>query len=203
MEQERLKELSSTFYKMSLENQLHLIELMAGNLDNCFPESSEEKQLKLAKKLLKNISGRLEEARKDASLAETMALLDTLSVSQLVKLLNSFSNNVHRFAAKNRQKAAEDKCRKDGHIFGQWEVKKYKTYISPAQAHGIEGLLNGGKRPTIPVEHTQWHRTCERCGFIEKTEQKPQELVDAEAMENKSKEIQRLRRRLKKLESGN
>lgn len=202
MKKDRFKELSGIFQRMTVENQLRLIEFMAADISLYAEDSQYKNQLKAAYGLLDCIKQKLHNQEKNAEFAEMMTILDTLSASQLMGLLNKTSKLIHKFDADNKQKEAESMCKTEGHVFSNWKENRFTNYISPAEAYGIEGLLNGGTEPTIPVEKVEWRRTCERCGYEEIVREEPEEVKKERLTKAKDARIRKLKKELKDLESS-
>ena len=91
-------------------------------------------------------------------------------------------------------------CREEGHLFSKWIEERLTKTMTIGDA-GIESLYTG--IGTRVVKYKEWHRTCERCGFVETVEEEPQELIDARKEKNKKARVRKLENELKKLKGEN
>ena len=89
-------------------------------------------------------------------------------------------------------------CEKEGHQFTEWKEEKF-TRIETFGDAGIESLHTGITERE--VKYKEWHRVCKRCGFVEKTECEPQELVDERNKKKKLARMKRLEKTINKLKS--
>jgi len=137
-----------------------------------FMSYEESKKVEYARKKLEYISSKLKNKKARPQIASILPEINDLSDEQLTKLVVTIVDTVHKYTKENEQQRKENICQNDGHIFTAWQEHKYTIYVSPAEAYGIEGLLNGGTNPTIPIKKIKWYRTCERCGFKEEFDKK-------------------------------
>lgn len=114
-----------------------------------------------------------------------------LPAKHQINILNSFVQNVRIEKKNNAYEIAINTCSKQGHIFDKWKHNKWITYV--------DTVIDHQHISDFPVEHENWERTCSRCGFIDKLDYEPQELIDARNKKNKQKKIKRLERELKRL----
>lgn len=204
MKKDRFNELVGIFKRMTIENQLRLIEFMATDISLYDVEPKYKNQLKAAYRLLDCIEKKLHSQKKDAEFAEMMNMVETLSINQLMRLLNEISKLVHEFDADNKQETAECMCETEGHVFSEWKKREYNEYISPVEAYGIDGLwgANNPHARTIPVPITDWLRTCDRCGYEEIVREEPTEVRDVRLAKEKSARIRKLKKELQELEGS-
>ena len=203
MTKDRFNELNGIFQRMSVKNQLKLIELMAEDVSLYDEDESDRKHLETANKLLACMKERLHSQKKDEEYAEIMTVIGTLTVEQLMKLLDKVSKLVRKFDADNKHNEAVSLCDEEGHIFQEWRKHECTKYISPVQAYGIEGLMMScPHKPDIPIPITEWIRTCERCGFEEIVEQEPTEVRNARLAKEKKERIRKLKKEIRELEGS-
>lgn len=116
-----------------------------------------------------------------------------LPINYQISILDSFVQNVEIGKRNNQHDIAVNTCSTEGHIFGKWKHNKWTVYVDTVIDH--EHINN------YPDEKENWERTCSRCGFIEKVECEPQELIDAKKEKNKKARIKRLESELKRLKN--
>lgn len=203
MKKDRFNELVGIFKRLTVENQLRLIEFMGSDISLYDVEPRYKNQLKAAYRLLNCIEQKLHSQEKDAELAEMISIVETLSINQLMELLDKVSELVYRFDEENKQEATEKLCEAEGHVFSKWKKHKYNRYVSPVEAHGIDGLWGSDRPhdPTIPIPTTDWRRTCDRCGHTEIVEVEPEEVKEERLAKFQQARVRRLQKELENLQS--
>lgn len=116
---------------------------------------------------------------------------ENLSQNNKGKVINEVFETITKYLDIQEQENKEKICQQEGHIFGKWEHNKWTTYI--------DTVIDHQHIHDFPIEHEDWERTCSRCGFVDKVDCEPQELIDARKERNKKSKIKRLERELKKL----
>ena len=124
------------------------------------------------------------------NLSNVLEKYENLSQKNKEKIVNDIFEIILKYLEIQNQEDKEEICQKEGHTFGKW---KKITWITK------EVYWDAGPRGYIDVEHNRWERTCDRCGFIEKSDDEPQELIDARNEKKKKAKIKKLERELKKL----
>lgn len=202
---DKLKKVVDSFIHLNFDEKVEFIKAMTNSIKlkevNCY-SFDEKKKIEAIKKMLEYISSKLKSKNSKPQITSILPEISELTDEQLTKLVVTIVDTVHKYTGENEQLAKEEQCRAEGHIFSDWKERKYTRWISPAEAYGIEGLMNGGTNTTIPIDVTEWHRTCERCGFMEKTEVKPREVAEKEEKQKKARRIRALKKELKELKKN-
>jgi hypothetical protein len=115
-----------------------------------------------------------------------------LPINYQIDILNSFAQCVEDSKKKNEHDIAVNTCSTEGHVFSKWKKIKYSTK---------EEYWDAGPRGYVDVEHVEWKRTCTRCGFEERIDYEPQELIEERLEKNKQAKIKRLEKKLEKLKN--
>lgn len=110
-------------------------------------------------------------------------------------VLKSFLEKVSECEKDFSYEEAVKICNSEGHQFSKWEKT---THVNSEGASSDYQLISDCK-----IGNVVWKRTCERCGYMENVEQKPQEVIDGEKQKRKQAEIKKLELRLKKLKEDN
>lgn len=129
--------------------------------------------------------------QKENSFTKAIKDFKQLPISYQISILNSFVQNVETEKKNNEHDIAVNTCSCEGHIFGKWKHNKWTDYIDTVVDH--EHIHN------YPIYKENWVRKCSRCGFVEKVECEPQELIDARKEKNKKARIKRLESELRRL----
>lgn len=123
-------------------------------------------------------------------LKRVLADIKKLPFKYQLEVLSELANNVEKNKELNSHDIAINTCLNEGHVFGRWEQVTWSTK---------EPIWNSGSKGYHNVEHTNWHRVCTRCGFVDKCEFEPKELIDERNAEIKNRKIKKLEKELKKL----
>ena len=102
-----------------------------------------------------------------------------LPLKYQITILAKFIEIVNDAFSKYAHDIAVDTCKKEGHIFGEWKYKKYRKYIDTVIDHQYI--------PDFPIECEDWTRSCNRCGFVEKANSEPQELIEVRKTRRRKK----------------
>ena len=112
---------------------------------------------------------------------------ESLSPKNKEKVFNEVVDNILKVACEQEEEEKRKICNSEGHVFGKWKIRTWTTKELYWDA-GPQGYFN--------VKHKDWKRKCERCGYIEKAEEEPQELIDERKEKNKKMRIQKLEKTL-------
>ena len=122
---------------------------------------------------------------------ESLIDFKQLPLKYQIAVLEFFGAKVDEYKQIVSQEAAEKICASEGHQFSKW--KKFVD-INYEDAWIDHELIHNYRS-----EKTMWERTCARCGYVERVEQEPQELVDQQRKINKQAKIKKLEKTLRKL----
>ena len=130
--------------------------------------------------------------QKENSFTKAIKDFKQLPISYQISILNSFVQNVETEKKNNEHDIAVNTCSCKGHIFGKWKHNKWRDYIDTVIDH---------EHLNYPIDKENWERKCSRCGFVEKVECEPQELIDVRKEKNKKARIKRLESELRRLKN--
>ncbi len=116
---------------------------------------------------------------------------DTLSATNKKAVIDVLFKTMKSYILIDAQERLFEQCMRESHVFGKWEHRTWTTYE--------DAVIDHEHIPNYPVEHEQWERKCTRCGYIEKVDIEPQELIDERKEKNKQKRIKQLETELKRL----
>ena len=95
------------------------------------------------------------------------------AISEIFEIIKKYID------AQDKEEAIKT-CGMNGHKFGNWVHNRWSTF---------EELVVGGQYiDDYVASHDNWERKCSLCGFIEKVDSKPQELIGAKKIRIKRKE---------------
>ena len=130
---------------------------------------------------IKQNEKQLDELKK---IADVFKGFESLSQNNRRNVINEVFEIIVKYLGIQEQENKEKVCRQEGHVFGKWKHKKWTEYI--------DTVIDHQHIHDFPVEHENWERTCSRCGFVEKVDHEPQELIDARTEKNNKTRIKRL-----------
>lgn len=129
----------------------------------------------------------------DDSITKSFSDFNQLPLKYQRAILDILKAKVKEYQEVVAQEEAEKICTSEGHQFSKWkkgvDVQYEDTYID----HQFI--------PNYRTETTVWERTCSRCGFVERVEHEPQELIDTRREKNKQAQVRRLTKKLQQLQS--
>lgn len=121
------------------------------------------------------------------------------ALSSIIEIIES--------AIKDQEKENNEKiCRQEGHIFNKWEKIEYEMPVYIGSEKDYHYDRNGYKKSyTKDIYETQnvikWRRYCQRCGYIEKSLEEPDELIEERLEIERQEKIKKLKKELKELTS--
>lgn len=178
------------------DDQLLVAEAIANELrDNeaTFNENEYDKEKsRIVREFFNSIKNSATKSQEFKKIADIFERYESLSQDNKKKVINEISKIVAKYLGIEEQENKEKICKEEGHIFGNWKRRTWTTK---------EVYWDAGPQGYVDVEHEAWERTCSRCGFIEKIDYEPQELIDERKEKNKKARIKKLERELKKLKS--
>lgn len=123
---------------------------------------------------------------------EILKKFSSLSKDGQIAVVNDFASSINKQIKIEYQRACEETCEKEGHIFGKWNHDTWDTW---------ETYWDAGPRGEVKVTNHAWSRVCKRCGYIEKQDDKPIELINEEREKRRKQKIKRLEKQLEKLKN--
>lgn len=184
----------NNFKNLNPDNQLKVAEAIINELkDNeiILDESEYNKdQSKAIRNLFDKLKFSIEQRKESKKFATIIERFDSLSKSNKRKVIDELFKIIKKYYGIQEQETKKKICKEEGHLFGNWKMNSWTTK---------EVYWDAGSQGTIDVPHTEWYRTCARCGFIEKVKHEPQELIAARKEKQKEEQIKKLEKKLKEL----
>lgn len=178
------------------DNQLVVAEAIANELkDNemTFDEDEYDKEKsRIVREFFNSIRNNAKQAEELKKFADVFERYEKLSQSNRKKVINEVFGIIAKYLDIQEQEDKEKICQQEGHTFGKWKRRTWTTK---------EVYWDAGPQGYVDVEHEKWERTCSRCGFVEKFDYEPQELIDERKEKNKKARIKRLESELKRLKN--
>lgn len=178
------------------DNQLVVAEAIANELkDNemTFDEDEYDKEKsRIVREFFNSIRNNAKQAEELKKFADVFERYEKLSQSNRKKVINEVFGIIAKYLGIQEQEDKEKICQQEGHTFGKWKRRTWTTK---------EVYWDAGPQGYVDVEHEKWERTCSRCGFVEKVDYEPQELIDERKEKNKKARIKRLESELKRLKN--
>jgi len=186
------------YNSLNPDSQLVVAEAIANELKNNesyldAEDEYDEKKSRIVREFLNSIINNSRQSEEVKKFADIFKEYENLSQNNRKKVINEVFKIVVKYLGIQEQEDKEKICQQEGHTFSKWKYNKWTEYI--------DIVIDHQHVPNYPVEHENWERTCSRCGFIEKVEHEPQELIDERKEKNKKERIKILERELKKLKS--
>lgn len=178
------------------DNQLLVAEAIANELRNnemAFDEDEYDKEKsRIVREFFNSIRNNAKQSEQLKKYADIFERYEKLSQSNRKKVINDVFGIVVAYLDIQEQEDKEKICQQEGHTFGKWKRRTWTTK---------EVYWDAGPQGYVDVEHEVWERTCSRCGFVEKVDYEPQELIDERKEKNKKARIKRLESELKRLKN--
>lgn len=178
------------------DNQLLVAEAIANELrDNemAFDEDEYDKEKsRIVREFFNSIRNNVKQSEELKKLADIFKRYEKLSQSNRKKVINEVFGIIVKYLDIQEQEDKEKTCQREGHTFGKWKKRTWTTK---------EVYWDAGPQGYVDVDHEVWERTCSRCGFVEKIDYEPQELIDERKEKNKKARIKRLESELKRLKN--
>ena len=146
-----------------------------------------------SQQFIKDIVNYIKTPKKKKETEQELELLkryNSLSLDSRRKVLICLKDWMDTFIENQENKEKKEHCKNEGHIYGEWQYKLYTKNV-PVYDAGVQGYID--------VECSEWYRTCQRCGYIEKSEYEPKSVTEARLEQEKQEEIKILEKRLKNL----
>ena len=123
------------------------------------------------------------------SLISKISELDKCNQQILVKRLIEL---IIKLLEEQKQHSLVNECAKNGHIFSEWKKLEWitKEYVGDL-----------GSMQLIEVKNIAYERVCERCKYVEKSFEEPQEVREKRLEVERQTEIKKLEKRLRELKS--
>ena len=178
------------------DNQLLVAEAIANELRNnemAFDEDEYDKEKsRIVREFFNSIRNNAKQSEQLKKYADIFERYEKLSQSNRKKVINAVFGIVVAYLDIQEQEDKEKIYQQEGHTFGKWRRITWTTK---------EVYWDSGPQGYVDVEHEVWERTCSRCGFVEKVDYEPQELIDERKEKNKKARIKRLESELKRLKN--
>jgi len=196
MNEVELKQLKKMLLRMNTKEQLEVSQLL---LDELYEKSEtfgwkkknfEAERVDKVVYLLTLYVSNLENRVKRDEMLSALERIEALPENKKKRVISAAFSEAKRIEKEDRQRQAEEDCRREGHIFkgkyGGWTSREYSSFekICPGDHIVYEDW----------VEHTEWSRTCTRCGVVESMVDKEPEAV------SKAKEKVKRKERIAELE---
>ncbi len=183
------------------DDQLEIAASIISELrDNEASLDDEEYEKEKSKKIRELLNKILLRTNYDKELQSIVEKFEKLSQDNKEKVIMELFRIISMYSETQKHEAIVQTCREEGHVFSKWVEKRLIKTVTVGDS-GIESLFTG--IGTREVKYKEWHRTCERCGFVETVEQEPQELIDARKEKNRKARVRKLENELKKLKGEN
>ena len=176
-----------------LEIAASIISELRDNEEFLDDEEYEKEKSKKIRELLNKI---LLSTNQNKELQSTIEKFEKLSQENKEKVVTELFRIISMHSDTQKHDASVQTCREEGHSFSKWVEKRLTKTVTIGDS-GIESLFTG--IGTREVKYKEWHRTCERCGFVEVTDSEPQELIDARKEKNRKSRVRKLENELKRL----
>ena len=184
------------YYDLDPDNQLVVAEAIANELkDNemTFDEDEYDKEKsRIVREFFNSIRNNARQSEELKKFADIFERYESLSQDNRKKVINEVFKIVVKYLGIQEQEDKEKIYQQEGHTFGKWKKRTWTTK---------EVYWDAGPQGYVDVEHEVWERTCSRCGFVEKVDYEPQELIDERKEKNKKARIKRLESELKRLKN--
>lgn len=184
----------SNYRGLTPDNQLEVAEAISKELrdnETIYDESEYDKR---KSKIIRIFFDRiLLHANQDKELEKITTILykfEELSQDNQNKATNEVLKIIAKYLNIQERENNENICKEQGHLFNEWKERCWTTK---------EVYWDAGPQGYIDVEHKEWHRACERCGFVDKVDLEPQELINAREEKNRKVRIKKLESELSKL----
>lgn len=177
------------------DNQLIVAEAIENELSDNeeFLDDDEYDKAKsrIVRNFINSIMNNIKKLKEFNKFVDVFEKFENLSPKNREKAIKKIIPIIERYLSIQEQEDKAMICKQEGHTFGKWKHNKWTEYI--------DTYIEWQYVRNYPIEHENWERTCSRCGFVEKFENEPQELIDIRKEKNKQVRIKRLEREVKKL----
>lgn len=185
------------YNSLNPDSQLDVAEAIANELrDNemIFGEREYDKEKsKIIRDFFDRIKLNAEQNQELKKIANVLEKFENLSQNNKEKALNEVFGVVAKYLGIQEQEDKEKICHQEGHIFDEWKHKELTTYV--------DTVIDHQHVHDFPVKHDNWERICSRCGFVDKVDHEPQELIDTRKEKNRKTRIKKLESELKRLKN--
>ena len=175
----------SHYNNLNPKNQLEVASAIANELQNIElnPNTSDydKEKTKIIREFFNKIllkSSQNEELKK---MGDLFRRFEKLSQQNKAKVIDEIVEIIKKYLKKQEKEDIEEKCEKEGHIFGNWLHNKWTTNVDNV----------------IEVKHENWKRTCKRCGFVEVVVEEPKELIESRQRKDRNKKLERAMHQVK------
>lgn len=187
----------NNYSNLNPDSQLEVAKAIANELgDNelAFDESEYDKEKsKIIQNFFNTIIFNAKKNNELKNIENVLEKFENLSQDNKSKVINEVFEIVTKYLSIQRQEGKEKICQQEGHTFGNWEHMQWTTYTDTVIDHQFVH--------DFPVEHENWKRICSRCGYVDKLDHEPQELIDERNEKKKKARIKRLESELKRLKN--
>ncbi len=187
-----------SYTNLNPENRLKIANTIVEwlrNIDGYSDPRYDKEKAKMVKAFFEDLIKVLEIDTDNYKIVNSLKKFEGLSDEHKDDVLSSLAEVIEIYAQEEYQQSLEDLCQKNGHLFGKWEYRKW------IERGSCDDPRFRQEHPTgeYVVDRQEWSRTCRRCGFIEKTEYEPEEVMRARITKENKGKIKQLRKELKDL----
>ena len=188
----------NSFNNLDPDNQLKVAEAIANELkdnESFLDKEYDKTKSKSIRFYFENIISFLNRNKELESLLSIIKRFDTLTSNSKKKVIKDLANAIKKYLHIEEQANKERICKESGHVFDKWEKVTWTTYEDVMIDHE---LIHNYK-----CNNVDYRRTCTRCGFVERRNDEPQELIDERTKRNKQIRIKQLESELQRLKKEN
>lgn len=192
----KLENLKNRIMDLDPNEQLIIVELLIEELGlNNETFSEEEYNLKKSNQLRSNLEILVQNIKDEIQKEKLMSFIS--KISELDKwnqqiLVKKLIELIIKLQEEQKQHLLINECAKNGHIFSEWKKLEWITQ---------EYVGDLGSMQLIDVKNIAYERVCERCKYVEKSLEEPQEVREKRLEEDRQIEIKKLEKRLRELKS--
>ena len=138
------------------------------------------------------------------ALQTTLSYFQSLSPEKQSMVIDSIVSSIQRYHEMQVCEQKESICQQEGHTFDEWRKVENKRFRDIDSRNDNYYDRNGYERKYSTQSYEKydevyWIRTCKRCGYIEKSLQEPEEVIEKRKEEEKQARIRTLEKELREL----
>ena len=138
------------------------------------------------------------------ALQTTLSCFQLLSLEKQSKVIESIVSSIQHYYEIQEHEQKGSICQREGHLFDEWRKVEYKNSrrinSKDNSSYDHNGYLQSYTTHTYEnYDEIYWIRTCERCGYSEKSLQEPKEVIEKREEEEKKTRIKKLEKELRDL----
>jgi hypothetical protein len=177
------------FKSLTVENQLKVIKAINEEFGS-YTFDIENKTFNIIDFFEIFVNG-LDDLEKLKELKDILKRFERLPDERKVKVIEGFAKSIIRHEQLEEQYQKEETCKREGHLFTEWNYHEWTTYEDTWYDHQL--IEN------FPIHHQEWTRKCTRCGCCEKETGEPVEVREKRIKKEKEEKIKNLELELKLL----